>query len=104
MAEIKILIDGKELEESKEVQKVTKELSKTEKQKLLGFLQGLAFGQNQERKMAAQKQITKQLKITKTNIAEMREIVGAINQKLDEASALIEQLASIELKIDVDID
>lgn len=39
MAEIKILIDGKELEESKEVQKVTKELSKTEKQKLLGFLQ-----------------------------------------------------------------
>lgn len=54
--------------------------------------------------MAAQKQITKQLKITKTNIDEMREIVGAINQKLDEASALIEQLASIELKIDVDID
>ena len=104
MAEIKILIDGKELEESKEVQKVTKELNKTNKQKLLGFLQGLAFGQNQERKMAAQKQITKQLKITKTNIAEMREIVGAINQKLDEASALIEQLASIELKIDVDID
>lgn len=46
MAEIKILIDGKELEESKEVQKVTKELSKTEKQKLLGFLQGLDFGQN----------------------------------------------------------
>lgn len=51
MAEIKILIDGKELEESKEVQKVTKELNKTNKQKLLGFLQGLAFGQNQERKM-----------------------------------------------------
>ncbi len=46
MAEIKILIDGKELEESKEVQKVTKELNKTNKQKLLGFLQGLAFGQN----------------------------------------------------------
>lgn len=34
----------------------------------------------------------------------MREIVGEINQKLNEASALIEQLASIELKIDVGID
>ena len=46
MAEIKILIDGKELAESKEVQKATKELSKTQKLKLLGFLQGLEFGQN----------------------------------------------------------
>ncbi len=54
--------------------------------------------------MAEGKQITKTLKITKTNIDEVREIVGAINQKLDEASVLIEQLASIELKIDVDID
>lgn len=44
MAEIKILIDGKELEESNKVQKATKELSKT--QKLLGFLQGLSFSQH----------------------------------------------------------
>lgn len=54
--------------------------------------------------MAEVKQITKDLRITKTNIDEIKEVVGEINQKLDEASALIEQLASIELKINVDID
>lgn len=54
--------------------------------------------------MAEVKQITKDLRITKTNIDEVKRIIEEINQKLDEASALIEQLASIELKINVDID
>lgn len=54
--------------------------------------------------MAEAKQITRNLKITKTNIDEARKITEKINQKLDEASVLMEQLASLELKIDVDID
>lgn len=56
--------------------------------------------------MAEAKQVTRNLnlKIAETNLEEVREIIEGINQKLDEASVLMEQLASIELKIDVDID
>lgn len=54
--------------------------------------------------MAEVKQITKNLRITKTNIDEVKGIIEEINQKLDETSVLMKQLASIELKIDVDID
>lgn len=56
--------------------------------------------------MAEAKQVTRNLnlKIAETNLEEVREIINEINQKLDEASVLMKQLASIELKIDVDID
>lgn len=52
--------------------------------------------------MAEVKQITKNLKITKTNIDEIREVVGKINKRLNEVIELLDQLASMKLQIDVD--
>ncbi len=52
--------------------------------------------------MAEVKQITKDLRITKTNIDEIREVVGEINKRLNEVIELLDQLASMEFKIEVD--
>ena len=52
--------------------------------------------------MAEVKQITKNLKITKTNIDEVREVVGKINERLNEVIELVDQVASMEFKIEVD--
>lgn len=56
--------------------------------------------------MAEAKQITRNLnlKIAETNLEEVRETIEGINQKLNEASVLMEHLASIKLEIYVDID
>lgn len=52
--------------------------------------------------MAEVKQITKDLRITKTNIDEIKEVVGEINKRLNEVIELIDQVASMKLQIDVD--
>ena len=52
--------------------------------------------------MSEVKQITKNLKITKTNIDEIKGIVGEINKRLNEVIELLDQVASMKLQIDVD--
>lgn len=52
--------------------------------------------------MAEVKQITKDLRITKTNIDEIKEVVGEINKRLNEVIELVDQVASMKLQIDVD--
>lgn len=52
--------------------------------------------------MSEVKQITKNLKITKTNIDEIKGIVGEINKRLNEVIELVDQVASMKLQIDVD--
>lgn len=43
MAEIKILLNGDELKEKEELEKLIKSLSTTKKERLRGFLTGLKF-------------------------------------------------------------
>lgn len=54
--------------------------------------------------MAEIKQITKPIKVTKTNIDEVKRLMGEINQKLDEASVLLERLSSLDLTYNVEVD
>lgn len=43
MAKVKVYLKGEEMKEKKEVEKLFKSLKKSEKERLKGFLQGLAF-------------------------------------------------------------
>ena len=43
MAKVKVYLKGEEMREKKEFEKVLKSLKKSEKQRLKGFLEGLAF-------------------------------------------------------------
>lgn len=52
--------------------------------------------------MAEVKQITKDLRITKTNIDEIKEVVGEINKRLNEVIELVNQVASMKFQIYVD--
>ena len=52
--------------------------------------------------MAEVKQITKDLRVTKTNIDEIKEVVGEINKRLNEVIELVDQVASMKFQIYVD--
>lgn len=52
--------------------------------------------------MAKVKQITRELRITKTNIDEIKEIVGEINRRLNEVIELVDRVDSMKFKIDLE--
>lgn len=52
--------------------------------------------------MTEVKQITKNLRIARTNIDEIKEVVGEINKRLNEVIELVNQVASMKLEINLD--